>query len=374
MELIVRELASKKDLKTFIYLPEKIHKSHAGWVHPYYQDEWRFFDSGRNKFFEHCQTTLAIAWRGNQAVGRVMGIINPHYNDTHQEKNGRFCFLECYHDIGIARALLQYVEEWAAKQGMNKVVGPLGFSDKDPQGMLYEGYDERVLIATNYNFPWMNDFLAELGYTQETDLVSYKAHIPEKIPEYLEKVYARKLLLNDLVLHEFSTSKALEPWVVPIFRLINETYTHIYGFVPLTEEEMRDFAKRYLPLLNPHFIKLICDKQHEVVAFLISMPELSEGMRRARGRLFPFGWYHILSESRKTTLLTMLLGAIRESWRGKGLDALMGMKLLESAQRAGMKVLDSHLILEHNKPMRAEYERIGGVIHKRYRIYQKSLA
>jgi GNAT superfamily N-acetyltransferase len=374
MKIIIREVAGKIDLRRFIYLPEKIHQQHTNWVHPLYMDENVFFNPKKNKSFAFADTVLFLAWQGEQVVGRIMGIINHKYNELHGEKNARFCFLDCYEIFDIAGELLRAVEHWAHEKGMDRLIGPLAFSDKDPQGVLIEGFKERVLIATNYNFPWMKDYLEKLGFEKELDLVSYKVQIPEAIPEYLIRVFERAVKNGKLKVHEFTARKALRPWIIPIFRLINETYSHIYGFIPLTEKEMNEFADRYLPVLNPRFIFVITNSHEEVVAFLISMPELSEGIRKAKGRVFPFGWWHILRESKRTRLLTMLLGAIKPEYRGKGLDSILGIKLLEAAHRAGMEVMDSHLILESNTPMRNEYERIGGVIHKRYRIFFKPVS
>ncbi len=373
MSVEVREVSCKRDLQHFIYLPEKIHQNHQNWVHPLYMDEWPFFNKRKNKSFSLCDTIMALAWKDKQPVGRIMGIINEEYNEIHNEKNARFCFLDCYEDITIAQSLVIFIEEWAGKKGMVKLVGPLAFSDKDPQGVLTAGFDEPVLIAMNYNYPWIQDYLAQLGFMKEVDLVSYKVNIPDTVPEYIQKVYNRVITSNGYILHEFTSRKSLKPWIVPIFRLINETYNHIYGFIPMTEQEMHEMASRYLPVLNPRFIKVISNPENEVFAFVISMPELSGGIRKAKGRIMPFGWYHILAESKKTRLLTMLLGAIKESQRGKGLDSILGMKILESAHQTGMKVMDSHLILEYNTRMRAEYERIGGTINRRFRVFGKVL-
>ncbi len=373
MDIIVREVKGKQELKKFIYLPEEIHKDHSQWVHPLYMDEWSFFNPAKNKSFANCKTLLAIAWQGNKPVGRIMGIVNTKYNALRNEENARFCFLECYEDFGIAEALMDFVVSWAKSYGMKRLVGPLCFSDKDPQGCLVEGFDERVVIATNYNFPWMKDYYEKLGFEKEVDLVCYKLPIPEKAPEYLDRVYKRVIENNGYHLHEFTSRIKLRPWIVPIFRLINEAYIHIYGFSPMEEREMHEFANRYLPVMNPRFIKLVTNEKGEVISFVISMPELSNGIRKARGRMLPFGWFYLLRESRKTRLLTMLLGAIKDNYRGMGLDSLMGVKLLMSAQKAGMESMDSHLVLEKNQPMRAEYERLGGTIHKRYRVFGKSI-
>jgi len=374
MPVKVYRVNGRHELKQFIYLPEQIHRHHPQWVHPLYQDEFMFFDPAKNKSFASTDTILALAGNAQgRIVGRIMGIINPAYNKSHQENNARFCFLECEEDSSIAKALLDFVEQWAHEKGMARLVGPLCFSDKDPQGLLIEGFDERVVIATNYNFPWLRLMVESAGYTKEIDLVSYKVDIPETIPAYLQKTCERVIRNGNYILHEFTRQNQLRPWIVPIFNLINEAYSHIYGFIPLTEAEMNEFAERYIPVLNPKFIKVITLADNIPIAFLISMPELSEGIRKAKGRLWPVGWYHILREAKRTRMLTMLLGAIRENHRGKGLDALLAIKILESAHEAHMQLIDSHLILENNDRMRAEYERIGGRVHKRYRIFGKDL-
>jgi len=373
MSIEVREIAGKKDLRTFIYLPEKIHKGHEGWVPPLYMDEWVFFDPLKNKAFAFCSSILALAWEGGKPVGRIMGIISHKYNNLRGEKKARFFAIECYQNIEIARALTDFISSWARENGMEKLVGPLGFSDKDPQGIKVEGFDEPVTITTNCNFPWMKEYLEELGFEKEVDMVSYKIEIPEKIPEYIERISKRVIDSNGYVLRGFTSRKEMRPWIVPIFRLVNETFIPIYGFTPLDEKEMHELADRYIPILDPRYVKVVSTVQGELIAFAIGMPELSLGIKRARGRLLPFGWYHILRESRKTKMLTLLLGAIKEPYRGKGIDTLMGLRLLESAVKAGMKVIDSHLILETNSRMRAECERIEGVVYKRFRVFYKNL-
>ena len=174
-------------------------------------------------------------------------------------------------------------------------------------------------------------------------------------------------------MHEFVAKKPLRKWIKPIFELINETYAPIYGFTPLEDKEIDELAARYLPVINPRFVKVVTDHQDNLIAFIISMPELSNGIRKARGRLLPFGLFYIIREAKRSRLLTLLLGAIKEEHRGKGLDSVMGLKIIESAKNAGITTLDSHLVLETNTKMRAEYEKMGGIIHKRFRIFQKEL-
>lgn len=369
----IREVKAKKDLRTFIYLPEKIHSNHAGWVHPLYFDEWNFYNPSKNRFFSDCDTILLLAYRDNEPVGRIMGIINRKYNSIHNENKGRFFALECYDDPEIALALTQSIEDWCRSKGMSGVIGPFGFSDKDPQGFMIEGFNEPAVIATNHSLPYMPGLMKKCGYSKEIDCVDYVLPVPEEIPAFYQSIFKRSSENNNLTLKEFTTRKSLKPFIRPVFELINETYAPIYGFSPLTSREIEYFASRYLAIINPRFVKMAFNKQNELIAFVIAMPELSDGIRKARGRLFPLGIFKILRASKKTRLLTMLLGAIRDDCRNNGLDVLLGMKILESAQQHQFVTLDSHLVLETNTKMRAEYEKMGGVVKKRYRIYKKTL-
>lgn len=373
MSLFIREVKTRSELRTFVYLPEKIHRSHSQWVHPLYIDDLSFFDRRKNKSFQTSDTILCLAWDGGEAVGRVMGIINNRYNSQRAETNARFCFLECINDISVAGSLISYIEQWARDKGMTRLIGPLGFSDKEPQGMLTEGFEQEVVIATNYNFPWLPDFLHVLGFSKEVDLVSYLLPVENPSSARMSAIAERALAGNSFQLLNFSSRKELRPWVVPIFRLINEAYVNIYGFVALEEYEMQAYARRYLPILDPRFVKVVLDAEGKLAAFVVSMPEISAGIRKARGRIMPFGWYHILKAGKKTTLLTLLLGGIADRHRGKGLDAILSASLLNSARQAGLTAIDSHLILETNRLMRAECERHHGVLHKRYRVFGKEL-
>jgi GNAT superfamily N-acetyltransferase len=373
MSVTIKEVRSKRDLRNFIYLSAKIHAHHSNWVYPLYFDEWDFYNPKKNRFFTDCDTVLLLAYKENVLAGRVMGIVNYKYNNIHQENNGRFFAMECYDDLEVASALVKYVEDWSKEKGMKKVIGPFGFSEKDPQGFMIEGFDEPVVIAANYSLPYMPALIECCGYKKEIDCVDYIMPVPEEIPVFYQSIHKRTIENNHLILKEFTKRSELKPYIKPVFELINVTYASIYGFSELTPKEIDYFANRYLSIINPRFVKVVFNDKNELIAFAIAMPELSEGIRKAKGKLFPFGFYWILRASRKTRLLTMLLGAIRDDYRNNGIDALMGLKILESAQKQHFKLLDSHLVLETNTKMRAEYEKLGGVVKKRYRIYSKDI-
>jgi hypothetical protein len=374
MPIDSREVKSKEELKTFIYLPEKIHEGHANWVHPVYMDEWKYFDPRKNKAFSYCETILLLAFKDGRAVGRVMGIINSRYNEYRNEKTARFGFLETYEDAEVVRTLLRHVEDWARSKGMNRIVGPYGFSDQDPEGWMVEGFENRATIATYYNFEWMPRLVENEGYAKDIDYYVYKLDVPQEMPEFYKKIYERAMKRGNFTVVEFRKRKELKPWIHPLFHLMNECYTggEIYGYAPLDEKEMDDLAKRYLPVVDPRFVKIVT-KDDEVAAFIIGMPDMCAGIQAARGRLFPFGFLKVLRAAKKTKQLDLLLGAIKVKYRGHGLDVLMGVKMIESAQQAGMKMMDTHHEMETNVRVRAEMERMGGKIYKRFRVYQKSL-
>lgn len=372
--VIIQEVKSKKELRQFIHLPAKIHQDHSNWVPPIYMDEWEFFNPKKNKSFNSCDTILLLAFRGTNVVGRIMGIIHRKYNEKHNEKFARFAFFETWNDREVADKLIGFVENWAGEKGMVKLVGPLAFSDKDPQGFLIEGFNEPAVIASNCNFPYQVELLERNSYTKEVDLVVYQIRIPETIPEFYLKIYQRAQQLNHgLRVLEFDSRKKVKPYIHPVLRQLNQTFTEIFGFIPFTEAEMDDFANRYLFLINPRFIKIVVNDRNEVAAFVIGMSHIGEGIQKAKGYLFPFGIFRILASARKSNQLNLLLGGIDPAYRGKGLDVLMGVKMLESAKKEGKTVIDSHLELENNSKVRAEMEKMGGVVYKRFRIFGKEL-
>ncbi|MBP6909097.1 MAG: hypothetical protein KBC18_01595 [Candidatus Saccharicenans sp.] len=374
MTINLREIKSKKDLKSFIYLPEKLHQSQENWVHPLYPDEWTYFNPEKNRAFGYSDTLMLLAEKDRQPVGRVMGIINRRYNEVRGEATARFGYLESIEDQEVVHALLSRVEQWAKEKGMNRIIGPYGFSDQDPEGFLIKGFEYRATIATYHNFPWLPAMVEKEGYVKDLDYFVYKLQIPEEIPEIYRRVSARILKKGNFELLEFKNRREIKPWVRPILSLMNETYieSNIYGYAPLDENEMDALAKKYLPVLDPKLVKAVL-KDGQPVAFIIGIPDMTAGIKKARGRLFPFGFIHILRAQKKTKQLDLLLGAIKKEYRGVGLDALMGMAMIASAQKAGFEIIDTHHEMEANVKVRAEMERMGGVVYKIFRVYQKSL-
>lgn len=371
-DITIKEVVTKSDLRNFIYLPEKVHKGEPEWLPPIYMDEWLLFNKKKNKSYKYADAILLLACKANKPVGRIMGIINRRYNEINNEQHGRFCFMECFNDKDVFHALISKVEGWARENGMVKMVGPLGFSDKDPQGFQTEGFEYPLFITAANNSAYMVNLIEGEGYEKKIDLVNYLADMPKELPHIYERVFERVQRTEGYKIIEFNTKKELKPYIIAVLELMNETFNEIYGFVPLNDKEKVEFANRYLPILDPKFIKLV-ETDGRLVGFAIGMPDVSEGIKACRGRLLPFGIFRVLKESKRSKKLLMMLGGVKKEYRGKGLDVLMGVKILESGIKHKMQVIDSHLVLENNSRMRAEYERVGGRVVKKYRIYQKEL-
>lgn len=370
--VIVKEVLTKKDLTDFIYLPEKIHRNEPEWLPPIYSDEWLLFDRDRNKSFKYADAIILLAYREEKPVGRIMGIVNNRYNSIHNERHGRFCFMDCYEDDEVFHMLISKVEEWAKMKGMVKLIGPLGFSDKDPQGFQFEGFEYPQFMTSANNSPYMPALIEKEGFEKKIDLVNYLGGLPDSLPEIYERVLSRVDKSPEYRIIEFNTKRELKPYILKVLELMNQTFAEIYGFVPLNDGEKKEFAGRYLPVLDPRLIKLV-ESEGELVGFAIGLPDFSKGIREAKGRLFPLGIFKILRDSRRSKKLLMMLGGVKKEFRGKGLDVLMGVKILQSGIRLKMNMLDSHLVLENNVKMRAEYERVGLKVVKKFRIYQKNL-
>jgi len=373
MPLQLKVVDNKALLKEYIYLCQHIYKNESRWVPPFYMDEWAFHDPKKNKTLENCDTQRWLLYQDGKAVGRTMGIIHHTHNRDHHEKTARFFHFDCVNNQEVAHELLQTAENWARSKGMNKLIGPFGFSDKDPQGLQIEGLDYLPVLATPANPTYLPLLVMAKGYDKEIDCVSYQMKVPASVPPLYQRIYDRITQNGKLKLVEFKSKRHLSPFILPVLRLVNETYSSLFGFTPMSEAEMKKLAGQYLPVLDPEFVKVVVNGTNEVIAFVVAMPDMSAGIQKAKGKLFPLGFLYVMAAMHKSKQLNLMVGAIKNGYRGTGISALMGKALIESANKRGMEIMDSHLILENNWQMRGECEKIDGRVCKRYRIFSKWL-
>lgn len=374
MPVDVRPIHGRGALEHFLALPFHLPDQRPNRVPPLLMDERGFHDPKENPQLAHCEVERWIAWRDGRAVGRIMGIVHRSYNAAHGERTARFYNLDAVRDPEVVHSLIGVVEAWARSKGMDRVIGPFGFSDKDPQGLQIEGFAHLPVIATPTDPDWLPAMVEACGYAPYEDMVSYRLDIPGELPAVYHAIGER--CLRNFGLHRvpLRTKRELKPWVVPVLRLVNATYGDLLGFAPMSEAEMEALAAKYMFILDPELVHLIADANNEPAAFVIASPDMSEGFVRANGRLLPFGWWHILQAMKHAKQMDLLLGAVRPDLQGKGLTAALGIPLFEAAGKRGFTHLDSHLIMERNTRMRAELERLGAVVWKRYRVYQRKLS
>lgn len=366
------ERVAEADLRAYLALAQRFN-DRPNRVPALLGDEAAFHDPRRNTPLAGCERVRFIARVNGRPAGRIMGIIHHRHNERVGERAARFYQLDCRRDEAVAHALLTAVARWAQGLGMERLVGPFGLSDKDPQGVQVEGFEHLPVIATPSNAQWLPPMIESFGFTKLIDAVSYRVDIPTEAPALHRAISSRVLASGHFRLLEFKRRCALKPWVVPVLQLVNSAYGGLYGFEPMEEQEMRRLARQYMPVLEPDLVKVLVDERDAPVAFVVAMPDMSEGLRRSKGRLLPFGWWHILRAMRRSRQLDLLLGAVRPDLQGRGLTCALGIALLESARARGFTHMDSHLVLEGNRRMRAELERLGGAVWKRYRIYHKHL-
>ena len=372
MALVLQDVSTKKQFKEFIYLPEKIHQGHKDWLPPLYLDEKVFFNPKKNHSFNVCDHRLVLAYRNGVPVGRIMGIINNQYNEMVGVKNARFGFIETYNDQEVVHALISEIEKWGREKGMTKIIGPFGFSDREPQGLLIEGFEYEPVIDSACNFEYMPKLVETEGYTKELDCVIYRYPLSSPPPEVMQKIFDRITSRKDIEFIEFKSKRQLKPWIVPIFRAMNESFVNIYGFAPMDETEMQEMAKKYLPVIDLEFVSVVV-KEGKVISFVISMPNMYKGLQKANGRLFPFGLFHILRAIKTAKTVNLMLGGVIPEYQKQGLNIYLSISTIKAAIRRGMTSVDTHVVMEENDDMSNEFKRYGAFMIKKFRVYQKAL-
>lgn len=372
--IAIRVVTSAADLRTYLLFPSVLNRDYPFYVPPLWKEERHFHDPSENKQLSHCDTIRFLAWKGPVCVGRIMGIIHHVWNNRNEKKFARFYQPEFIDDPEVSVKLLNAVENWALEKGMKSIIGSFGLSDKDPQGIQLEGFEIPPVIASVSHQPYIAKHLVEAGYSKFKDCVSYVIPIPVKLPEVYKMAHNRILKNSELRLLSFSRRRDLRPYFKPVMELMNEAYEPIFGFEPMSKTDIEDLANQYLAVIDPRLVKVVVDLNGKPVSFVIAMGNISRGLQRSRGKLFPFGFIFLLLAMRKPVRLDLLLGAVRKEYRGRGLNVLMGVSLMETARKMGMETMDSHLILEENYKMRSELEHLGGTVSKRYRIFIKELS
>jgi len=376
MSVEIRLVETKRELKTFVKVPFEIYKGDPYWVPPLIMDDLETFNPEKNPAFEHAEAKLFLAYKNGKVAGRIAGILSHAANDKYNTKNLRFGWLDTINDYEVARSLLLAVENWGKELGLETMTGPHGFSDLDPEGMLVEGFDQLPTISVYYNFPYYPEFVEKYGFEKEIDYLEFRSVNPQEtgIPPKLLRLGERIKERSGVKIHKFKSKRELKQRTVDLFHLLNEAFEEIYGSVPLSEKQIYYYVKKYFTFVDKDLIQLAVNEQDEAVGFMIAMPSLSKGFQKAKGRLLPFGWFHILRSLKNYEVLDFYLAGIKKSYRGQGIDLLMVLEVLQAALKKGVKYAESNPELETNKKIHAQWKYFNPTQHKRRRIYKKNIA
>ena len=376
MSVTIKKVSSSAELKKFIRFNYELYKENPFSVPDLYDDMLNTFSRDKNAAFEFCDADYFLAYKDGKLVGRVAAILNKRANETWGKKEVRFGWIDFINDIEVSDALLKAVEEWGKERGMTEMVGPLGFTDFDAEGMLVEGYEELGTMATIYNFPYYPQHMEKLGFEKEADWVEFKIYIPDAIPDKHKRISEIIMRKYGLKIVKCQSTKDINKYGQAIFDLMNEAYSPLYGYSALSPKQIQQYIKMFLPILDLRMVTLVTDAEDNVVAVGISMPSLSKALQKAKGRLLPFGWYHLLKTiflKKYPKVLDLLLVAVKPEYQNKGVNALLFYDLIPVYQQLGFEYAESNPELELNDKVQAQWEYFKTIQHKRRRAYKKSL-
>jgi ribosomal protein S18 acetylase RimI-like enzyme len=369
----IKEVQTKKDLASFIRFPDMLYAGNKYRVPQLHVYEKAILNSITNPAFEFCKAKYWLAYKNDQIVGRIAGIINHNANAVWDENRTRFGWIDFIDDAAVSAALLKTVEEWCKSEGMSKVQGPMGFTDMDLEGMLVKGFDEVGTQAVLYNYPYYPVHLENLGYIKDADWIQFEIQVPAKVPDKIKRIselVQKKYNLRPL---RAKKSKDLMPYAKKMFAVLNESFKDLYGFVALNDKQIDFYIKQYFSMINPAFVSFVLDKDDEVVGFGISFASLSQAMIKAKGKLFPTGFIHILNAMRKNDRVDMLLQGVRPDYQNKGIPAVFFAEMMQAYIDNGIKTAISSHALETNQSAFLMFKEYEHRQHLRRRSYVKQV-
>lgn len=377
MSVEIKKVTTQSELKRFIRFNYEFYKDNPYSVPDLYDDMLNTFSPKKNAAFEFCEADYFLALRDGKIVGRVAAIINRRANETWNRKTVRFGWIDFIDDMEVSTALIDTVKQWGKERGMTEIEGPLGFTDMDAEGMLVEGFDQLSTMATIYNYPYYPQHMEHLGLSKSADWVEMKIYVPDAIPEKHRRISDIIAKRYNLHIRKLKSKKEVRQSGVAhdIFRLINDAYTPLFGYSRMTERQIDQYVKMYVPVLDLRMVSIVENEQNEIVAVGISMASLSRALQKAKGRLLPFGWYHLLKALmwKRPKVLDLLLVAVRPDYQGKGVNALLFTDLIPVYKELGFEYAESNPELEMNEKVQNQWQYFKTEQHKRRRCFKADI-
>lgn len=379
----IRKVDDKKSLEAFIQFHYDLYRDNPYDAPNLHNDEMHTLRKDKNAAFEFCEADYFLAYRDGKVVGRIAGIINHRANDRWDTKSVRFGWIDFIDDMEVSRALLDAVAAWGKEKGMTQMVGPLGFTDLDPEGMLIEGFDQLGTMSTIYNYDYYPRHMEQLGgWEKDNDYVEYKLIVPKgDMPEKYQKI--AQMVMKRYNLHPTHPKRSQimgkEQIGRKVLDVINKSYQNIYGFSQMTEAQIDEYLKMYFPMIDMDMLCLIEDWNtpgHDIIGVGISITSMTRALQKCKnGRLFPFGWWHCLKALKfhQAECLDLLLIGFLPEYQQKGANALLFYDLIPKYQKYGFKWGETNVEMETNEKVQSQWQYLEHEQHKRRRCYKKSL-
>lgn len=373
----IKQVETKSEMKKFIRFNYELYKDNKYSVPDIYEDMLDTF-SDKNAAMEFCEAVYYLAYKDGKVVGRVAGIINNKANKTWNLNAVRFGWIDFIDDPEVSRALIEAVEKWGRSKGMTEIQGPLGFTDMDAEGMLIEGFEELGTMATIYNYPYYPKHIETLGYEKEADWIEMFIKVPREtgLPDRFKRIAEIVMQKYNLQIKKYTSSKKLAAdYGQEIFQLINEAFKPLFGYSELSQKQIDQYVKTYLPILDLKLISLITEPDGRLIGVGISMPSMSRALQKAKGKMFPFGWWHLLKalKWKKPKILDLMLVAIKPEYQGKGVNSLLFYDLLPIYIQEGYEYVETNVELETNAKVQQQWIYFERRQHKRRRCFKKTL-
>lgn len=377
MAIQLKEVTTRKELKQFVQFGIDLYKGNSNFCPPLVFDELNTFNTKKNPALEFCEYVLYLAYKDGKIAGRIAGIINHRANEKWNYKHVRFGWFDFIDDKEVSALLLKAVNDWGKAHGMTAMNGPVGFTDWDREGLLIQGYEYDSPMASLYNYPYYVDHFEAFGLRKEIDWIEYRVFVPDAIPAKMERVAKISMERFKLKIEKVKSEAELRKRF-PNFEymdVFDAAYEPLYNYQPMTERQKQYYARMYFPLLNYDFATFITNEKGEIVGVGVGMPDISPALRKCQGKLFPFGWYHILKmlKAKKMEVFDLLLIAVRPDYQNKGVNALFFYDQTKYFIQYGIKYSETTAILETNEKNQANWEYFENIQHKRRRAYLKDV-
>ena len=368
-DIKVKQVLNSSDLELFIKFPMELYKGNPYYVPPLINEEKSIWVKEENPALQYSEAAQFLAYRGKNIVGRIAVMINHKEEKDLGIRKVRFGWLDFIDDIEVSKALIDTAIEYAKSKGISKIEGPMGFTNLDKAGMLTKGFDKLATMIGIYNFDYYPKHMEQLGLVKEKEWVEFEINFPDTLPDKVEKFSRLIAEKYELELVKFKAKKDILPLVDSMFKLLDDTYKNLSTYTPITEEQIKHYKEKYFKFIDKDYIVCIKDKSGSLISFAITMPSYSKALQKAKGKLFPFGWWHLLNAGKKNDRANFYLIGIHPQYQKRGVTAIIFKEIYETFKKKGVKFLETNPELEENASIQALWQDYHPTNHKRRRTY-----